>query len=213
MLALAGRRQCGYAVMSQNKPVDASNRPRRPASKAAYARRHPVVSGQLPWRMFDEKFLHHRLRYILQCLLATLVILLVMLLLDTVTQTVLISAFGASTFICFSMPHVRSSGSRYIIGGYIVGTVIGGFASQIADSVVFTAIPDEAIVIVFGALATGLAIFAMVLTNTEHPPAAALALGYVLNEWDLMTMIAILVGIVLISTAKEVTRKWMIDLL
>lgn len=34
-----------------------------------------------------------------------------------------------------------------------------------------------------GALAISLAVFTMVVTRSEHPPAAALALGLVLNDW------------------------------
>lgn len=167
----------------------------------------------LPWRLFDNKFLLHRAHYISQCALATLAILISLLVLDTVTQTVLISALGASTFVCFTMPHVSSSGPRYLIGGYVVGTIVGALVSQIAGLVVVNIVPVETTLIVFGAIATGLAIFCMVITDTEHPPAAALALGYVLNEWSLLTIVAILSGIILISTVKQAAKKFLINLL
>ena len=173
----------------------------------------PSRASALPWRLFDHKFSMNRTKYITQCILATIVILAVLLVLDSVTQTVLISAFGASAFICFTMPHVRSSGSRYLIGGYIVGTVVGGFISIIATSLNPSFLPIETTQIIFGAIATGLAIFFMVITDTEHPPAAALALGYVLNEWNLPTVAAILAGIVVISLMKELMKKHLIDLL
>ena len=38
----------------------------------------------------------------------------------------------------------------------------------------------SATLIIFGSLATSMAMFVMVVTRTEHPPAAALALGLVL---------------------------------
>ena len=174
----------------------------------------PAVRPEiLPWRLFDIKFMRHRTHYISQCVLATLVILIVLLALDTVTQTVLISALGASTFICFTMPHIKSSGPRYLVGGYIVGTVVGGFTSLSASLIPISTIPVETSLIVFGAMATGLAIFCMVITDTEHPPAAALALGYVLNEWDPLTIAVILSGIMLISIFKEVSKKYLINLL
>ena len=167
----------------------------------------------LPWRLFDPGFRKNRSRYIIQCLVATLVICLVLLALDTVTQTVLISALGASTFICFTMPHVKSSEPRYLVGGYIIGTCIGGFISLASDHAVFELVSPQFIPIIFGAVATGLAIFVMVLTDTEHPPAAALALGYVLNEWDVLTVFVILTGIISISIFKEIFRRFMINLL
>lgn len=167
----------------------------------------------LPWRLFDPGFKKNRSRYIIQCVLATLVIYLVLLVLDTVTQTVLISALGASTFICFTMPRVKSSEPRYLVGGYIVGTCVGGFMSLASGHIVFDFIPQHTIPILFGAAATGLAIFLMVITDTEHPPAAALALGYVLNEWDVLTVFVILTGIISISMFRGVTRKYMVNLL
>ncbi len=167
----------------------------------------------LPWRLFDRKFLQNRTQYIAQCVLSTLVILSVLLVLDTVTQTVLIASFGASVFICFTMPHVKSSGPRYLIGGYFVGTVIGGSVSLIASMVVINTLPAEVTQIIFGAIATGIAIFCMVITDTEPPPAAALALGFVLNEWEPITVVVILIGITIISVIKECSKKHMINLL
>jgi hypothetical protein len=45
----------------------------------------------------------HLKRYALQCSLATLVVLILLVALDAVTQTVLIAALGASTFIALSI--------------------------------------------------------------------------------------------------------------
>lgn len=173
----------------------------------------PARSELRHWRLFDKKFMQHRTHYISQCVIATLVILAVLLMLDTVTQTVLISALGASTFICYTMPHVNSSGPRYLLGGYCVGTLVGVGVSLLATMIDFETLPVDTTRIVLGACATGLAIFCMVITDTEHPPAAALALGYVLNEWNLLTIAVILLGILIISLTREIAKKHMINLL
>ena len=165
------------------------------------------------WQLFDRKFSKNPNKYISQCVISTLVILCVLLILDTVTQTVLIASFGASAFICFTMPHVKSSGPRYVIGGYIVGTVIGCSVSLITSLVAIESLPVETTRIIFGAIATGLAIFCMAVTDTEHPPAAGLTLGFVLNEWEPLTILVILAGIIFISIMKEVSKKNMINLL
>ena len=175
--------------------------------------------GRMPYarsgtlRLFDRKFLRYRAYYISQCLLATLTILVVLLILDAVTQTVLISALGASAFICFTMPHVNSSRPRYLVGGYFVGTIVGCGISLLATQVEPGIVPGNAVQIMFAAVATGLAIFCMVITDTEHPPAAALAMGYVFNEWDILTVAVILTGIILLSMTKEIARKYLINLL
>ncbi len=158
----------------------------------------------------DPKFRRNARPYIAQCLLATTSIFMILLVLDTVTQTALLASVGASAFIAFSMPHINASKPRYLLGGYIVGTLAGCGAALIAD-VVVDIIPLANLLA--AALATGSAIFLMVITDTEHPPAAALAMGYVLNEWNLTTVLVVFIGVIAISVIKECGRDAMINLL
>ena len=152
-------------------------------------------------------------RYLLQCSLAGVVVLILLFILDAVTQTVLIAALGASTFIAFAVPRSPHSDPRHMIGGYLVGIFAGSLmgtlnlALDISDPSV-----AHASMIVFGALATALAMFVMVVTKTEHPPAAALALGLVLNEWDFMTLLFIVAGIVSLSILKRLVLPVLMDL-
>jgi CBS-domain-containing membrane protein len=68
--------------------------------------------------------------------------------------------------------------------------------------------------VVFGAAAVGLAMLAMALTNTEHPPAAGLALGFVLlEEWRWITPAAVLGGIVALCLIRAALRPALRDLL
>ena len=139
-------------------------------------------------------------RYLLQCTLASVVVLILLLILDTVTQTVLIAALGASTFIAFAVPRSLQSDPRYMIGGYLVGILVGSSIGTLNASITYSDIVTAHVaMIVFGALATGLAIFVMVITKTEHPPAAALALGLVLNEWDFLTLVVVIAGVIVLS--------------
>ena len=71
----------------------------------------------------------------------------------------------------------------------------------------------HAVTILSGAFATALAMFIMVVTKTEHPPAAALALGLVLNEWNLLTILVILAGIVSLSIFKRLILPVLMDLI
>lgn len=66
--------------------------------------------------------------------------------------------------------------------------------------------------IIFGAIAISLAMFTMVVTRTGHPPAAALALGLVLNEWSLLTLVVVLSGIVGLSIIKQLVLPALLDL-
>ncbi len=150
----------------------------------------------------------------LQCSLAGAVVLMLLLILDAVTQTVLIAALGSSAFIAFAVPRSLHSGPRHLVGGYVVGMAVGCVVSlafkllPIADPVV-----EHAVMILFGAIAISLAMLAMVVTRTEHPPAAALALGLVLNEWDLVTLIVVMAGIVALSLVKRLVLPTLMDLI
>lgn len=166
-------------------------------------------------RMLDPKFRRNVPRYISQCIMATAVIFTILVFLNIFTQTVLIAALGATTFIAFTMPHVNSARPRYLVGGYVVGIIAGVLVSLavIAIEAGIEGDPPRILFMAGAALATGLAIFLMVLTDTEHPPAAGLALGFVLNPWDLKTVIVVLLGVAVISIIKETCKKQMIDLL
>lgn len=166
------------------------------------------------WRVFDAKFRSHRLQYLKQTLMATVTMMVLLLLLDLVEQTVLIASLGASTFILFSMPHTRRSKPRYLIGGYAVGTLAGCTMSALAGWLQSFAFADPRVVdVCCAALALGAAFLIMVATDTEHPPAAALALGFVLNQWDLFALLVVLAGIVLITTIKELIKPRLLDLI
>jgi len=152
-------------------------------------------------------------RYLIQCSLASIVVLILLLVLDAVTQTVLIAALGASTFIAFAIPRSLQSGPRYLIGGYFVGIVIGCLMGTLDSALSFSdATLAHAVMILFGALAIGLAMFVMVITRTEHPPAVALALGLVLNEWSMLTIIVVFTGVLFLSVCKQLVLPLLLDL-
>jgi len=153
-------------------------------------------------------------RYALQCSLAALVVLILLLVLDAFTQTVLIAALGASTFIAFAVPRSLHSSPRCLIGGYLAGILAGSLMSTLNIAIDFSDIVTaHAAMVVFGAVATGLAMFLMVVTKTEHPPAAALALGLVLNEWSLLTLVVVMVGVIALSICKRLVLPILMDLL
>lgn len=163
-------------------------------------------------RLFDPKFRRQWHRYLGQCGLATVASVVLLLVFEGIAGDIVIASLGASIFIAFTMPHRRVSSPRFMIGGYVVGAAAGTAAywlSQVgwSDPVVVRA--D----VVFGALAIGLAIVLMVVTNTEHPPAASVALGLAGEEWSLPALAGVMVGIVLLTLVKRAMRRMLIDLL
>lgn len=164
--------------------------------------------------LIDPKFARNRVRYIAQCCFVSAAMLLVLLMLDAFYQTVLIAALGASSVVAFAAPSMRVSRPRCLIGGYLVGVLVGcGVSSLVVATGGIVSLDERTVRILLGAAAVGLAMFVMVTTDTEHPPGAAVALGFVLNDWDISTVAIVLAGIVSISVIKELVRDRLMDLL
>lgn len=66
--------------------------------------------------------------------------------------------------------------------------------------------------ILFGALAVGLAIFGMVITHTEHPPAAGVALSLVVRPWGANTLLFVATAVLILAAAHRASRCILIDL-
>jgi CBS-domain-containing membrane protein len=162
---------------------------------------------------FHNQFrLHNLKRYSLQCGLAGLAVLLLLLILDAVTQTVLIASLGASAFIAFAVPRSLHSDPRHLVGGYVIGLIAGVAMSLVYELFSLQGAWDHALMIVFGALAISLAMFTMVVARAEHPPAAALALGLVLNEWNILTLVVVLIGVIGLSIIKQIVTPTLMDI-
>ena len=166
-------------------------------------------------QFFDEKFAKNKTRYLLQCFLATLGVFIVLAILDPETNTAVIGALGASSFIAFTMPHARVSKTRYLVGGYLVGVCSGILCHHLSLKCFgeYAATALSLRYALFGALAVGIAIFVMVVTNTEHPPAAGVALGLVLNNCQPRTILVVLLGIAALALVKRLLRPVLINLL
>jgi CBS-domain-containing membrane protein len=62
-------------------------------------------------------------------------------------------------------------------------------------------------------LAVGLAMLLMVVTNTEHPPAAALAMGIAVEGADLAAVVTVYICLAIVFIGKKVLDRWLIDLM
>ena len=165
--------------------------------------------------LFDKKFKNNPLKYIFQCFLATLTVLAVLLFLDVLNETAIITALGASAFIIFVMPTQYSSDPRRLIGGYIVGLIVGFIFYLISTSAVGVNLIENqtTLLVIFGAISVGFSVFIMAVTNTEHAPAAGIALGLVINNWDYLTIIFIIIAIIWMAGVRLVLKKYLMDLI
>lgn len=159
----------------------------------------------------DPKLKSQLARYLLQCGLATLIILGIMMLLDLVLHAAVIATLGASVFIVFVMPNSRAAQYRPLLGGYVIGSVAGLGCSLLVSPVANVLASNKA-TLICAALAVGFAIFGMVITNTEHPPAAGMALSMVLSPCDIYTIVCALGAIGLLAASRWLLRHILIDL-
>ena len=142
--------------------------------------------------------------YLFQSILCTLCVLAVLWVLGE-GQYVIIAAVGASSFIVFAMPKSVTAQPKSIIGGYLIGLGIGSLSWLIPQ-------PSFAYQIIVYAAVVGLTMFAMVTTDTEHPPACGTALGVAISGWSLSVTLTILVSAIILATAHVLLARFLKDL-
>lgn len=155
----------------------------------------------------DDKFLNNKWKFILQCFIVTCFLSLILIFLDFVLKLSVVASLGATSFIIFTIPHKNASRVPYILGGYTVGVIVGiicTLGSHITMNIPLT---------IWGAIAIGLSMFLMVILNFEHPPAAALSLGLVMEGFDIKTVITVFTISISLLVIRWLLRKWLIDLL
>ena len=124
----------------------------------------------------------------------------------------IIASFGASAFLAFAFPNKRRSTPRCLIGGYFIGITVGCIVHYLTEIPLEQYLALKMVHVVAGALAVTLSMFIMSVTNTEHPPAASIALGFVINDWKWQTIVLVMIGISLICIIKEMLKPHIIDL-
>lgn len=142
--------------------------------------------------------------YIFQSFLATLTVFLVLLFLN-IEHAVVIAAIGATTFIVFAMPNDITANPRNIIGGHLISFSIGSLCALIPQPSLWCSLMAYS-------LAVGFSIFIMVVIDTEHPPAAATALGLAITGFSLEAAIAVVTSAALLSLAHHFLKPLLRDL-
>ena len=134
-------------------------------------------------QIFDRKLKKYFPNYILQSLLATITLAIILYFENIFTRTAIIASLGATTFIIFAMPKYATAQPRRVIGGHIICIIVGilcFYITSLTQNREYFFLTQNMLKILIPSLSVGLSIFFMVITNTEHPPAAGTALGI---EW------------------------------
>ena len=116
-----------------------------------------------------------------------------------------VASIGASAFILFMRPNNPFAAPRKVIGGHLVGLLCGALCALIPH----TSLIGGALI---GALAVGASLLVMVITDTEHPPAAGTALSMVSTTPSWITPLTILASIILLVLIHRLVRPYLRDL-
>ncbi len=165
--------------------------------------------------MFDRKFASNMPSYLFQCGLATLTMVAIILLIDVIYRPVVVVAIASTAFIVFVVPHSVAATPRKVIGGHVMAVLVGSaFAGALRLFGIDETLAGERVVLeVAAAFSVGIGIFVMVLTNTEHPPAAATALGLVFHEWSVSSIVIVISAAVVMSAVRIALRPKLVNLL
>ncbi len=166
--------------------------------------------------IIDDKVRQHFFNYVFQCSLAIITLLFSLFFLDILTETAIIASLGATAFIVFAMPQSYASSSRRLLGGYSIGISVGiicyYLGTVLIDFSVIASFTTNSFPIFFAALSVGLSIFLMTITNTEHAPAAGIALGLVINQWTFSSIVFIIIVMVIMTIIQHVFQSKLINL-
>lgn len=173
-----------------------------------------LSTNSITMHIIDDSFIKRPKSYIVQSLLAVLAVAVILYFVEVLTHAAIVAALGSSAFIVFAMPHTITAQPRRLIGGHVVGLICGtiiyfiflnGPVGEIAANWQF-------INWVAYAIAVGLAIFLMTITNTEHPPAAGTALGIAAHEWSPEIALFVVLSAVGLAVTRRLLRRHLIDL-
>ena len=166
-------------------------------------------------QLFDVKMRRRLPSYLFQCCLATVSLIIILWLQDVVLRAAIVAAVASSAFVVFVFPDSIAATPRKVIGGHFIGVVMGAvFSAILMIPVLDKAATDHRMVFdLLAALSVGASIFMMVLTNTEHAPAAGTTLGLVVHGWTWSVVVFVLAGVMVLSTVRIVLRPRLVNLL
>ena len=165
-----------------------------------------VIDRNLPGRAHN---------YIPQCGLASLSLFLILLVQDALIEVAIVVDVASTAFTIFVYPNSIASTPRRVVGGHAVAVLSGAAMTGIllilsVDNIA----PDIRFVVdIAAALSIGLGALLMVITNTEHPPAAGIAVALVIDPWSWTAIFFVISSAIILSIARIIPRPKLTNLL
>lgn len=137
--------------------------------------------------------------------MAGIVIFIILYAMDLAGQNkAIVASLGSSTFVVFAAPNSYTARLRSLRGGNLTGLLTGAFISLVlwlsgTDSAADWGLER----LIAGASAVMVSMFVMSITDTEHPPAAGLAMGLVISQWYWSNVLIIICSVGFLSLVKK----------
>ena len=178
-----------------------------------FLHRRDPETGEV-WIWLDPGFAAHPWRFVWQAGLASLALLAVLMFADSLSSAAIAAGLASSVVIIFINPSNRTARIRSVIGGHWVALVLGSVFSLVLFAGPVEAFLDTVplVQVLSYALVVGLAILVMAVTNTEHPPAAGIAIGMASREWEAAVFGSIIGAVVVLAVVKLIIRGRLQDL-
>ena len=199
----------------QPHPLDEASRPKRDRTLDRWGVLGDLLREEGSPYLLDPKFRLKFRQYFFQAALATIAMAVILLFVDSLSTAAVAAGLGSSVIGIFINPTGATARIRAVVGGHtmalLLGSVFslilfaGGIESFIADHSRFHAL--------MMALSVGMLILIMAITDTEHPPAAGIAIGMASREWTPEVFGAILGAAALLGATKLVLKRNLQDLL
>ncbi len=174
-----------------------------------------VSRNRLWGNLWDRNFSSRVPNYLFQCGLATGSLFAILLVEDAVLRVAIVVAVASTAFTVFVVPNSVAASPRRVIGGHVVAVITGSiFSGLLLIPALGSASEDSRFILdIMAALAVGMGILVMVVTNTEHPPAAGTALGLVIYEWAWSAVVFILLSALILSVIRIALRPKLVNLI
>ena len=162
-------------------------------------------------RWIDQRFREDPTHYVLQTLVAFAACAIIIIFLGALTNGAMVAALGASAFIVFAAPHSKMAKPRSLIGGHILSMGVGLLCSLVFRTgwVELTEVTAGWV----GAGAVAVSLFGMVLTDSEHPPAAGNALAFAVSAFDMGHILFTLGAVAGLASIRHLLRRWLRNLI
>ena len=178
-----------------------------------------LLSGRDPetgdrWVWLDPGFAGAPLRFAIQAVVAALVMLTILTFVHSLSSAAIAAGLASSVVGIFINPSNPTARIRSVVGGHGVALALGSvFSAILFLGPVETYLSDRDVLLNLSlAVAVGLAMLLMAITNTEHPPAAGTAIGMATREFDILIFLSIIGAVVMLAMIKLALRPQLRDL-